>query len=154
MNTKQKTAQARRILDKNLKRVDTGIAVPKTGWVRAIREALGMTRAQLGARMPSNRKSVRGISTSAVQSLEKKEAAGTVTLGSLRRAAEALDCTLVYALVPNETLETTVQRQARTIAQNIETTTRRTMQLEDQDYADTDVLAQAEALIGTNALWR
>lgn len=59
-----------------------------------------MTGAQLGARI--------GIRPQTVESIEKSEAAGTIQLNTLRRAAEALDCTLVYALVPNTSLETVV----------------------------------------------
>lgn len=154
MDRKQKAAQARRILDTNLSRVRKDITAPKAGWVRAIREGLGMTRGQLGNRMRSTRKGTYGLTASAIQSLERQEAAGTATLDSLQRAAEALDCTLVYALVPNRSLEETVQQQARTVAREIDDATKRTMQLEAQDYEDGTIpSANAQALIGTSALW-
>ena len=77
-----------------------GIAtMPPRGWVRAIRDALGMTARQLAARM--------GKSHSTLLALEKGEVAGTVTIAGLRRAAEALDCTLHYVLVPKRPLAET-----------------------------------------------
>ena len=65
---------------------------PRGGWVRAIREALGMTQAQLGARA--------GISRQSVQDFERAEADRRITLESLDKLARAMGCRLVYALVP------------------------------------------------------
>ncbi|MGO6762544.1 helix-turn-helix domain-containing protein, partial [Rhizobium ruizarguesonis] len=56
---------------------------PPKGWVRALRDALGMTGAQLGTRI--------GVRPQTVEAIEKSEAAGTIQLNTLRRAAEALD---------------------------------------------------------------
>ena len=64
-----------------LRPTDRSKAPPK-GWVRALRDALGMTGAQLGARM--------GIRPQTVETIEKSEAAGTIQLNTLRRAAEEL----------------------------------------------------------------
>lgn len=83
-------------------------ARPQSGWLRAIRDALGMTAAQLGARL--------SITSTSVFEMEQREADGTVTLKTLEKAAEALGCKLVYALVQDEGLEATVQRRARKLA--------------------------------------
>ena len=73
---------------------------------RLYRDALGMTAADLAARM--------GISGASVRAMEETEVSGgTLRLSTLRRAAEAMNCTLVYAFVPNERLEQTVVQQAR-----------------------------------------
>lgn len=155
MNRQQRANQSRRILDANLASVNKGLVVPTTGWVRAIREALGMTREQLGRRMRSSRKDAMGLSASAVQSLESQEAAGTATIDSLRRAAEALDCTFVYVLVPNDSLEGTVRRQEQLVMHRTDEATRRTMQLEAQDCGDVELTySDVSALAGTSALWR
>ncbi len=76
-------------------------ARPSRGWLKAIREALGMTTAQLGQRL--------GVVQSRVVAIEQAEAKGTVTLNSLEKAAQALDCRLVYALVPRQSLEDAVE---------------------------------------------
>ena len=105
MNTEQ-TRLARKNLDRRLSKLDReAVAVPPFGWIRAIREALGMSPAQLAARM--------GVSRPRINTLEKAEKTGATTLKSLRQAAEAMDCTLVYAFVPNGSLDDIVQKQAK-----------------------------------------
>lgn len=78
---------------------------PAAGWIRTVRESLGMTTRQLGRRM--------GVAHTSVAGLEHGEVAGTLKLDTLRRAADALDCDLVYALVPRRPLTETVWTQAR-----------------------------------------
>lgn len=68
------------------------VARPVHGWLHAVRTALGLSRAAMAKPL--------GVTPSAVQSYEKAEKADAVTLGTLRRAAAALDCDLVVALVP------------------------------------------------------
>lgn len=101
---------------------------PPKGWIRAIRDALGMTGVQLAKRL--------GVRPQTVDALEKSEAAGSIQLGTLRRAAEALDCTLVYALVPNSSLEGAVAARARRIAQRDLERVAHTMKLEAQETGD------------------
>lgn len=97
---------------------------PATGWVRAIRDALGMSSAALAHRLQ--------VTDSAVRKLEQAEATDAITLGSLRRAAAALDCELQYALVPRQKLETTLQARALKVAQERVGTVAHSMALEDQ----------------------
>src|SRR5262245_3319142 len=77
---------------------------PAKGWVRAIRDGMGMTAKQLGKRM--------GVSQPRITALEKAEATGSITLESLERAAEALGCRVVYALVPDRPLAETLEARA------------------------------------------
>jgi predicted DNA-binding mobile mystery protein A len=104
---------------------------PPRGWIRAIRDALGMTGVQLARRL--------GVKPQAIEALEKSEAAGTIKLDTLRRAAEALDCRLVYALVPNSSLESTVRERARKIALRDLGRVSHTMALEAQATDDADL---------------
>ncbi|MDQ3544671.1 MAG: mobile mystery protein A [Actinomycetota bacterium] len=100
-------------------------ARPRMGWVRAVRDALGMSTRQLAARM--------GVAQATVVQLERSEANGTVQLATLRRAADALNCDVVYALVPRDgSLERTVQEQARRRASALVKAVDRSMELEDQ----------------------
>ena len=107
---KDRSPTFRRRLDERFTHLGSldAFTVPNRGWIRAIREALGMSGAQLARRL--------GVATQSLADLERSEASGTVQLKTLRRAAEALDCTLVYALVPNGSLEDTVERRARAVA--------------------------------------
>ncbi len=101
---------------------------PRKGWIRAIRNALGMSGRQLGERLR--------VSKMRVADLEKAEAEGTTTLKSLRRAAEALDCVLVYILVPHTSLNATVQKQAKKKAKDLVARASHTMALEDQALSE------------------
>ena len=70
--------------------------------------------------------------------MEKAEAAGTVSLASLRRTADAMGCTLVYAFVPKEgSLETLVRAQAERVATRVVERVEHTMALEAQAPGDT-----------------
>jgi predicted DNA-binding mobile mystery protein A len=97
---------------------------PPKGWLRAIRDALGMTSAQFARRL--------GVSQPRIIELEQSEVSGGVTLKTLQRAAEALGCRLVYALVPEQPLEATVRARAELIAARQSSAVEHTMRLEDQ----------------------
>jgi predicted DNA-binding mobile mystery protein A len=103
---------------------------PFGGWIRSIRTALGMTGRQFAARME--------VEPSRVTMLEKNETSGNLTLRSLRRAAEALDCDLVYALVPRSSLEDAVRRQAYKVAARNMQQVSHSMRLEDQSLSVED----------------
>ena len=98
--------------------------VPNAGWVRAIRNALGMSAEQLASRM--------NVSTTSVRSMEANERTGRVQLATLQRAADALDCDLVYALVPRQSLDRKVEEQAINRVSPALSRLERTMLLEDQ----------------------
>lgn len=123
---------ARRRLDDKLKDFQSlgTISRPPKGWLRAIREALGMSGVQFARRL--------GVSWQSMDDLEKSEAAGTIGLDTLRRAAAALDCTVVYAIVPNQSLEQSVDAQARRLAQTALSRVDQTMALEDQRVTNLD----------------
>lgn len=98
---------------------------PNGGWLKAIRKSLGMTARQLGARL--------GISQQSATQLEENEILEVITIKSLRKVATALDCKLVYALVPNQgSLENTIKQQAYKKARAIVTSVDHSMKLELQ----------------------
>lgn len=132
--------KARRQLDKRLNVLATpdALARPARGWVKAIREALGMTADQLGRRME--------VSRQRVLELEESEARGAVTLESLERAAHALDCRLVYALVPRVPLDELVQERATKLARKQLRATGHSMALEDQAVNPADEEEQLKRL--------
>lgn len=122
-----------------IKPVDRFVMPPK-GWVRAIRDAIGMTGGQLGRRL--------GMTAQAVMSLERSEASGKIQLNTLRRAAEAMDCVLVYALVPNTSLTEMVDRRARELALRALRRVSHSMALEDQQV-DRDLEKRIQTYINT-----
>ena len=83
-----------------------------------------MTTAQFGRRL--------GIAQPSVVELEKSEATNSITLRTLERAAEALGCRVVYALIPEEPLAETVRKRASVLADRKLATVGQTMRLEDQ----------------------
>jgi predicted DNA-binding mobile mystery protein A len=97
---------------------------PPKGWLRAIRDALGMTTAQFARRL--------GVSQPRIIELEQSEVSGGVTLHTLQRAAEALGCRLVYVLIPETPLAETVRERAELVAQRQLAAVAHTMLLEDQ----------------------
>ena len=112
---------------------------PQRGWIRAIREALGMSGRHLASRL--------GVSKMRIADMERAEVTGATSLKTLRRAAEAMDCVLVYALVPKTSLNDTLQKQARQKARQDTARASHTMALEDQALSrdDTDKATEIAA---------
>jgi predicted DNA-binding mobile mystery protein A len=98
-----------------------------------------------------------GVSRPAVEKLERAEPHGGITIGKLAEVASALDCKLVYALVPNSTLEGTVSTQARAAAAQHLGYAVQTMALEAQDIEDDrqrEALERyAQQLVTSGKLW-
>lgn len=98
---------------------------PTVGWVQSIRKTVGMTTRQLAERM--------GVAQSTIVAMEQSEANGKITLDSLQRAAEALDCELRYVLVPRQDLQSKVEQQATIVAKRNIAKVAHTMSLENQE---------------------
>lgn len=144
------SAVARRHLDRRLAMFrGADVARPPRGWIRAVRDALGMSSTELAAQM--------GVSQSRIPAIERAEVSGSIRLGTLERAASALDCRLVYVLVPNRPLEDSVQAQARRKATRHLAEVAHNMRLEDQAVTDADLAAQidelASRLVDRRGLW-
>ncbi len=142
MDKNRKVARSR--LDErfsNMKPIEQ-YSAPSKGWTRAIRDALGMTIDQLAKRL--------GVHKTSVYRFEKSEGHGTIQLKTLRKIAESLDCTLVYALVPNDSLSERVETRARAIANETHSSVRHTMSLEDQEFIDRNQEEQINEYIREN----
>ena len=104
-----------RQLEDVLRPLGTIPAPPRGGWIKAVRDAIGMTTRQFAARL--------GLAQPTVVNAEKNEAAGTITLSQLKRLAAALDCELRYVLVPRmplaERVNVQAERKARERVANI-----------------------------------
>jgi predicted DNA-binding mobile mystery protein A len=145
----------RQQLDDALRVYSTAKSVtpPGSGWIRSIREALGMTQSQLGAKL--------GISRQSVQDFEKAEVERRITLDSLDRLARAMGCRLVYALAPETgSLEDLRTRRAEALADAMLEPTTHSMELEDQGVSKRTRQRQRKELIDTlltgsaRNLWR
>lgn len=147
------TTIARARLDDRLASLRTlrdQMAVPHGGWAKAIRSALGMTLEDLAVRL--------GITRGVLSRLESSEQKQTIQLDSLRRIAEAMDCELVYALLPRQPLQAMVDQQRARAAHELESRTRTQMRLEGQHESDPSLAEwrkeHSASLISDRRLWK
>ncbi len=125
---------------------------PKSGWVKYIRNALGMTTQQLANRLKVTRANVARI--------EQAEMHNGITLKALSNVAQAMNCRLVYAIVPNTTIKQIIEEQARKYVKKHLNEVSYHMALESQTVKDKKALeAQIEDLVqkflskSTKAIW-
>ncbi|MDP8287216.1 MAG: mobile mystery protein A [Candidatus Electryonea clarkiae] len=104
--------------------------VPLKGWIRAIRNAIGMSGRQLAARL--------GVTKQSASLIEGREIAGTVTINTMKKTAEAMDCIFVYGFIPRISLEETVRNQAKRVASKRLARASHTMSLENQSINITE----------------
>lgn len=147
---RNRSAQARQQLDARFTALLPAerLAAPARGWIKAIREALGMSSEQLARRL--------GVKQPTLAAIERSETRGTIELATLRRVAAALDCTLAYALVPNRPLTATVKERARAIAARRLQAVEHSMLLENQALPAAERDARVESYadeIDPRRLW-
>lgn len=138
----------KKLNDRALRRLDARLSStkpidrftpPPRGWIRAIRDGLGMSGAQLGKRM--------GVAQQTIRAFELSEENGTIQLQTLRRAAEALGGKLVYAIVPDASLEEMIRNRAHEVARRALMRVSHTMRLEDQETGMSDLEARIDDYI-------
>ena len=113
------------------------IARPQRGWLRAVREALGLTLEQVGQTAHTTHQRI--------VTFEKAEENDRITLRSLRRVAEAMGCELAYAIVPKSgSIQELAEKRARDTATKRALSVHRTMALEDQASGDVKDLIDKE----------
>ena len=126
-------------LDRSLAPYRAAQGVPRSpkGWIRAIRQALGISSSELARRL--------GTSRQLPLQLEKSEAEDRITLKSLRAVADALDCDLVYGLVPRaESMQALIENRARGEATRHVLGVEHSMALEDQAAGRIEEAVEAE----------
>lgn len=124
---KNKSSTGTEILDERFEKLRKHLRLfdrPHKGWIKAIREALGMRSRQLGDRMK--------VSRQRIEEIEKNEILNKLTLETVQRVAEALDCEFVYALIPAKSLKETLEERAILVAKGLTQRTEHSMNLEGQ----------------------
>ena len=114
--------------------------MPSGGWVRAIREALGMTNVQLAKRLKKR-------APQTIEDMQKSEVTGTIQLQTLRKLAEALGCRVVYAVVPPKPLSEMRRDRARAVARRRLQAVSHSMKLEAQGVNPKEEERQMDLLI-------
>lgn len=117
----------------------THTQLPSGGWIRTMREALGMTRVQLAKRI--------NVKPQTLADLEAYEATGKITLESLRKLANALGCQLTYAVVPSKPLHEMRRDRARTLARRQLERVSHSMKLEAQGVGAREEKRQFERIV-------
>lgn len=124
---------------------------PSQGWIRAVRDALGMSTYQLARRI--------GVSQPTLANWEQREAKGTISLQSLRRVAAAMECDLVYVLAPRKALKKILEQRALQVAARSADRVAHSMDLEGQGTSTSrgkkNVQTAARRLLGESPkrLW-
>jgi predicted DNA-binding mobile mystery protein A len=131
----------RRQLDQQFSQIRPLLKIerPNQGWIKTIRKALGMTLRQLGKRI--------GIRPQVLHNMEKAEVNYSISLKTLQKVAKALNCRVVYFLVPETPLEEMVDLQIQKKAKAVVEIINHSMQLEKQETSDKEVQQQITRLI-------
>lgn len=116
----------------------SGLSRPKAGWVKTIRETLGMNTRQLGKRC--------GVSSERIIKIEADEIEGRTTVATLEKAARAMNCKLVYAFVPNSKMIDFIEKTAEDKARIQLAQTSHHMALEDQEISTESMKDQIDIL--------
>ncbi len=142
----------RKQLDATLDRASAvrPIEAPPLGWIKSVRQALGMTAAQLAKKLH--------MSQQAVLALEKREVAGTITLATLDKAAQALDCEMHVVFTSRRGTGQTVYERAMKRAREERNAIMHTMGLEGQgkgvrEALDLEKIAESWRTKRRSRLW-
>jgi predicted DNA-binding mobile mystery protein A len=117
----------------------TNKPVPPKGWIRTIRDALGISSYVLAKRLKCNRANVTRI--------EQREKKQTISLETLEEVAKALGCKLIYCLVPIEPLDKILEKQARLVAKKRIKAINHSMKLEEQGLSQKQLQQQEDDLV-------
>jgi predicted DNA-binding mobile mystery protein A len=144
---KSKTQMVRLLreqLDKRFKGIPLNLLeAPRGGWIRNLREALGMSRPQLAEQLH--------IKPASMADLERSEADRKITLSSLDKVAKTLDARVYVTIIPNRSMEEFLTERARKVAQKLVSRNFLNMDLEAQkpsnNFAEKQISELAEELI-------
>ena len=115
------------------------VIIPNSGWINTIRTTLNMTLEQLGKKLNMTKQGVKRI--------EDSEAAGTITVNSLKEVCNALEMKFVYGFIPIDgSFESLIDRKSRLLAEKIILRTNHNMMLEDQEIDKTNLKNAIEDL--------
>lgn len=116
------------------------IVPQSSGWIKTVREAIGMTVSQLATRL--------GVTQPRITKMESNE--DNLKLSTMKKAAEAMNCEFVYYFKPRTTFQNLVDEQAQKKAAEVLKTVNVNMALENQEIAEDEAVKDfASDLINT-----
>lgn len=111
-------------IERRFTHFDPSFFKPEQGWIRQMREALGITLSKLGT--------ICGVSTATIAQAEKREVDGKITVETLKKTAAAMNCEFVYMFVPKSEMTKFIEAKAYEKAKRILASADLHMSLEDQ----------------------
>lgn len=114
------------------------VQYPKEGWLYTARNALCMSAAQLARRL--------NVTRAYISKIEKSELSGSLTIKTMQRIAEGMECRFVYTIVPKESVEDILTERAKEKATYLVETTNKHMALEDQALSSRQISFEIERL--------
>ncbi len=121
---------------------------PQKGWIHEIRVSLGITLAKLGG--------LCGLATPTIAQAERREIEGNLTIATLRKVAEAMNCEYIYMFISKSDMKEFINQKAYQKAQSILNTADLHMSLENQkvkgDFEDR-ILRLQQKLIAEGKVW-
>lgn len=112
---------------------------PKDGWIKTMRQVLGMSISQLAQRL--------GCTQANVSALEQREKKGGITIEKLEEAAKVMNCRFVYVFVPNKPIDKILENQALITAKKRLSGVEHSMELEDQGLSPAQKKEQLRILV-------
>lgn len=126
--------QLRQLVDQNQpNQLVQAVNRPVGGWLRAVRQALGLSLKTVGGRIK--------VTPQAIHVLEKSESAGSISLRQLEAVAGAMGCRVVYTLLP---IKGTLAELANSDADRALRSVQHSMSLEDQAVKGPDLPGQVK----------
>ena len=142
--------QAIRSFETKIKEIG-GIKTPNSGWIRELRKFLGISAKALAHLV--------GVDPSTILRFEQSEKNRSITLKTLDKLADAMNCDVAYILIPRKPISNILFDRAMRVAQKDIMRIDRTMSLEDQKIPTREQQQQikdlAEQLIanGDKRIW-
>lgn len=112
---------------------------PQEGWIKAIREALGITLDQVAKKL--------GVQKSTINFHERSEQKHTITLHTLEQIAGVLGCRLVYALIPERDLEDVLKQRMKDYVNSELDALSHSMLLEEQKTNSDHIKIEKQVLL-------
>ncbi len=137
-----------RHIEKRSKALRPVLMHPQKGWIREMRQALGITLAKLG--------DLCGLATPTIAQAERRELEGKLSLETLRKTAEAMNCELTYSFIPKSDMTEFIEKKAYEKAKRILNVADTHMSLENQKVTsdiEMRILRLQKKLIAEGKVW-
>jgi predicted DNA-binding mobile mystery protein A len=103
--------------------------LPQTGWINVVRNTLNITFAYIAKKL--------NTSPQVIKKFEQNEIEGSITINTLKKVADAMECNLVYAFVPKAgSFEGLIDNRAEQISELLISRASNSMDLEMQSVND------------------